>query len=284
MCEFCTKHADGKRWYLEAKNYNDDLVSDYRRQKILRKVAGAIFSEDALDSLKSDFASLEKLTALPRPLRSMVSWYVTRRLKRDHFGQVVPIEDIAQVMTIVNSIVRLPCVCRRTVRGTDDYYCLGVSLKPDLGRMHQTIRESYPAGPDIDSFEHLTPEQALGLMRDWETEGAVHTVWTFGTPFIGGICNCDRSDCMAMIMTIGKGVKAMYRAEYVAEVNWDLCNGCRSCMRVCQFGAIAYSAGQQKVSVDPARCYGCGLCRSVCPNDAITLLDRASVPAVANLW
>jgi len=28
------------------------------------------------------------------------------------------------------------------------------------------------------------------------------------------------------------------RAEYVAEINAELCNGCRQCMRVCQFGAM----------------------------------------------
>ena len=34
-------------------------------------------------------------------------------------------------------------------------------------------------------------------MREHEKEGLCHTVWTFQTPFIGGICNCDRADCLA---------------------------------------------------------------------------------------
>ena len=76
----------------------------------------------------------------------------------------------------------------------------------------------------------------------------------------------------------------MFRAEYVAEVDPDKCIGCRQCMRVCQFGAITYSASSEKAVVDKRWCYGCGICRSVCKQDAIELKDRAEVPEVANLW
>lgn len=35
MCEFCAKHGDGKKWYLQAKNYSEDLTADLRRQKTI---------------------------------------------------------------------------------------------------------------------------------------------------------------------------------------------------------------------------------------------------------
>ena len=62
------------------------------------------------------------------------------------------------------------------------------------------------------------------------------------------------------------------------------CNGCRACMRACQFGAIHYSAACKKALIQPRSCYGCGTCRVHCAKKAITLHDRASVPAAANLW
>ncbi len=31
MCEFCHKHGEGKKWYLQAANYSEDLLSDVRR-------------------------------------------------------------------------------------------------------------------------------------------------------------------------------------------------------------------------------------------------------------
>ncbi len=35
MCEFCTKHGDGKVWYKNAANYSKDLVSDLNRKKYI---------------------------------------------------------------------------------------------------------------------------------------------------------------------------------------------------------------------------------------------------------
>jgi Pyruvate/2-oxoacid:ferredoxin oxidoreductase delta subunit len=44
------------------------------------------------------------------------------------------------------------------------------------------------------------------------------------------------------------------------------------------------SGAGRKSSVDARRCYGCGICRAACSKEFITLLERASVPAIANLW
>ena len=35
MCEFCHKHGEGKKWYLQAKNYSEDLLSDLRRREFI---------------------------------------------------------------------------------------------------------------------------------------------------------------------------------------------------------------------------------------------------------
>lgn len=35
MCEFCLKHGEGKKWYLQASNYSDDLLSDIRRRRFI---------------------------------------------------------------------------------------------------------------------------------------------------------------------------------------------------------------------------------------------------------
>jgi len=35
MCEFCSKHGDGKVWYRNAANYSNDLLSDLRRRKYI---------------------------------------------------------------------------------------------------------------------------------------------------------------------------------------------------------------------------------------------------------
>ncbi|MFZ1947072.1 MAG: 4Fe-4S binding protein [bacterium] len=281
MCEFCHKHGEGRKWYLEAKNYGDDLMSDARR----RKMIAGFFSEPA--DVGQIEARMDKLNRMPGFVRRAMTWNVTRRTKNVHFGQVVPIEDVERIFGFVNSITRFACVCRHATVGGDQRFCYGVSLSPNGGEFGKLVREldkSFLDGVATAGAETMTKEQALAAFRDHEKDGLCHTVWTFMTPFIGGVCNCDRADCLAMRFTVTRGVPIMFRAEYVAELDPELCNGCRSCMRACQFGAIGYGKARGKVMIDARKCYGCGVCRAVCPRNAVTLRDRASVPAVASLW
>ena len=147
-------------------------------------------------------------------------------------------------------------------------------------RIVREIDASWLTGPDTGGLEGLSREEALASFRELEKKALCHTVWTFVTPFIGSICNCDRSDCVAMRATLNLDHPMMFPAEYVAEVDPECCNGCRQCMRVCQFGAMGYSIACEKVVIDPRRCYGCGICRSACARDAIFLTGR-SCPALA---
>jgi len=87
-----------------------------------------------------------------------------------------------------------------------------------------------------------------------------------------------------MHTTVTLNLKIMFRAEYVAQTDPDLCKGCRNCMQVCQFGAVRYSAALEKSSIDTRRCYGCGICRAVCRQGAIHMIDRREHPVAANLW
>jgi ferredoxin len=281
MCDFCHKHGEGKKWYLEARHYGEDLMSDVRRRTLIQD----FFRYP--ERLGKSVDGLEKLTRAPGFIRRVVTKRVTKSQQKHHYGQVVPIEDINRILDFVNSIVRVACICRHVTLGSEQRYCYGISMGPNGGEFAQLIRDidaSYLTGPETKGLESLSKSEALKAMHDHEHEGLCHTVWTFETPFIGGICNCDRSDCLAMQSTVTYQVPVMFRAEYVASLHPDLCNGCRQCMHVCQFGAMGYSAATKKIEIDPRRCYGCGVCRAVCTKKAISLLDRGLVSVAANLW
>ncbi|MHC4620333.1 MAG: 4Fe-4S binding protein [Planctomycetota bacterium] len=281
MCEFCLKHGEGKKWYLQASNYSEDLLSDVRRRKFIED-----FFTDT-ESIARDVKRLEKLEKAPRFVQGMVRSVVTRKSKKVHYGQVVPIEDVERIFEFVNSIVRVACICRHITLGEEKRYCYGVSVGPNggkLGEIMAGLDKSFLNGPDTAGVERLGKKETIEALREHEKEGLCHSVWTFQSPFIGGVCNCDRADCLAMRCTVTQGIPVMFRAEYVAVVDPEQCSGCRGCMRVCQFGAIAYSASNKKVVIDQRQCYGCGICRSVCPKEAIGLKERSRVAAVANLW
>lgn len=280
MCEFCLKHGEGKKWYLEASNYSADLASDTNRQKIVKDMY------EHPDAAAKFIESAERLQKFPKFVRDWFLYYFTRKQKNIHYGQVVPIEDVEKMFALTNSIVRIACYCRYSTLGKEKRYCYGISLSPEtgLGEILGGLVEGFDTGPFTAGLERLTREEALEAFRKHEREGLCHTIWTFGTPFIGGVCNCDRSDCWAMRFTLSRGMPMMFRAEYVGQIDSDACNGCRACLHQCQFGALTWSASNKKAVIDQRWCYGCGVCRAVCRPKAITLIDRAECPVAANLW
>lgn len=281
MCEFCHKHGEGSKWYLRAENYSEELLNDAKRRKFIRE----FLAEP--ERLAADLANLDKIDKAPPIVRRALVHVLTSRQKKTHYGQVVPLEDVERILGFVNSVVRLPCVCRKITRGKEKRYCYGVSISPDAGKLLRSMGNlagGFAGGPDLSGFEKMSKEDFLLAMREHEREGLCHTIWTFHTPFIGGVCNCDRSDCIAMRATVSHGFPVMFRAEYAARIDREKCTGCRQCMKVCQFGAISYGAAERKAAIDDSRCYGCGICRAACGSGSISLLDRASVPAAAGLW
>jgi len=284
MCEFCLKHGEGEKWYLQAKNYSEDMLSDLRRRRFIAQLADRqLFNREVAKGFRS-INRLEKLTWF---IRNLFTRVFSRKMKKTHFGQVIPIEDIERIFEFITSIVRVACICRQNTLGKEKRCCYGISMGPNGGRLIDIFRdldESYANGIEDEKYETLTKEEALTAFRAHEREGLCHTVWSFHTPFIGAICNCDRADCLAMRTTVTHAIPIIFRGEYVAEIDAELCNGCRQCMRLCQFGALSYSASNEKPVVDQMWCYGCGICRSVCTAKAINLKDRAASPVAANLW
>ena len=120
----------------------------------------------------------------------------------------------------------------------------------------QEIAPDYCMGPDTRGLERVTAEEALAQMREHEKRGLCHTVWTGVTPFIIGICNCNGRECLGMRLTIEKGVKALFRGEYVAECDLDRCTGCRKCVRVCPFDAVEIDGATRKAEVNVRACHG----------------------------
>jgi NAD-dependent dihydropyrimidine dehydrogenase PreA subunit len=250
------------------QNYAPELLAADGRLEYAGRFLNGFAARTPVSLERLEWLARTRLLGLARP-------WLTWAQKRDHFGQVVPLEDVEAILAQLPAVIRLPCVCRRATTGqAEARYCFGL-LADD--RLAEVVDDSF-------CLEVLSPGEALALVRGFDREGLVHSVWTFRTPYIGGLCNCDQ-DCVAyQVCHVHRYFQVMFRGETVAEVEWGACNGCKACVRQCQYGALRYSAANKKVSVDPRQCYGCGVCRAACARHAIHLHDRAADPVAAGHW
>ena len=263
MCEFCVKHGEGKKWYEIMKHYSDEMLIEQHRQKYISEFVSSVRKNAKSNITKLNWAKQK----LPYAY-SFIKKIGATHMKKFHYGQVVPIEDAEKIIDMVNTITRISCICRSVTTGRNNArYCLLLGIDP-MGLVKQW--------PELKAnFETLTPMEAKNVLRDFDNKGLVHSIWTFKTPYIGAICNCDR-DCLAYQIQIGQDLlNLLLKGEYIAQIENDLCVGCRNCQKFCHFGAIEYSTINAKCSINPSKCYGCGVCRSICKKQAIDLLDTS---------
>lgn len=274
MCRMCTEHGEGRKWFLRAENYADDLLSDLRRRRYIEGFARSQAAQIGRPEPMAMFARL------PRTLRTIVGPVVTGRLAADHYGQVVSYDEAQDILALVTSVYRLPCVCRRiTLRG-EHRMCLGFSMQPGSLGAAGVVDGSYWNGPDGTGLERLSTAGARRLLSDFRRDGLVHSVWTFRTPYIGGLCNCDPRGCRAMLGNLTYGLEIVHRGEMAARVAPERCSGCGRCVAACPFGAVSAAPGSRQGTggggavIAQGLCYGCGLCEQACTNGAITLAER----------
>ncbi len=281
MCNFCVKHGEGKRWYANAANYALDLESDLRRRGFI-----VDFIRNFEGNRRTTNAGLAALRFVPRPARKRFTRRPEAAARRHHFGQPVPIEECARIFDIATNITRLPCVCRGAMKphSNAESCCIVMTVNSHDKLLAEGFRD-YQGGPASQGFERLTKDEAMAYLRGAEERGLCHTAWTFITPFIAGLCNCDLpSGCMAMKIQLRGGIRIMWKGEDVIRHDRELCTGCRRCVKRCPFGAIRVAPRRAGVTVDRLKCWGCGICRSACAKGALSLEPRSATADVATAW
>jgi indolepyruvate ferredoxin oxidoreductase alpha subunit len=102
----------------------------------------------------------------------------------------------------------------------------------------------------VDHFSVINPfdyEESTAAIREAMTMPGVKVILA-------------RQECAIQAMRQGK----RYGKSMVIE---DNCNKCKLCITVT--GCPAISLGEESIIIDPALCYGCGLCSQVCNREAI---------------
>ncbi len=283
MCYLCKEYGDpnagGGRWYLNPKNYARNMYK-------LRMPGEALKGPEASIETGERPVSGPTQADLLRAVEEGRAADLDRIIKEINAnpvqpGQVVPLKDAEKALELCTCIGLMSCMCRKTVRAIDErnenqYTCMGMGV----GMLKwERWPERYKGG-----VKFVSVEEAKEWTRMMDKRGFVHYLMLFGAPFIGGFCQCDFPDCISIRSTLEFGTGGLMKSHYVAQADYDKCNGCGICASRCQWGALKFEATTRKASIDQFKCYGCGLCETGCPRGAIKLLDRKSLPALKEVW
>jgi len=285
MCEWCMKHGAGRKWYLNARNYSNELAESMNLQAYLEeqwKNFEQVYIRKIMGISSIGLGYKLKMPLIGRVLR----WSAERMIHSEspnrnpvradgHFGQVIPVEEAKLIIMnlAAEPIIKNYCMCRMMQKGIKDACCI------NFGLLSGVIEKLPRFIPENDRL-HITREEAVNALEEQNLKGRVATVWFQPVPYINAICSCEVPQCGGLRLRMDFGLYTVYKAEYVAEVNPDLCQGCKSCVPRCQFNAIRYNPTLGRVIIDPMKCFGCGLCRDICPHNAITLVPREEVPGL----
>lgn len=180
---------------------------------------------------------------------------------------VMPYEKASTYLDEAKSWGVLNCICRVQKRligeGCDHPLenCLVFSARPGAFDRRDDIRG-------------ISREEALEILAEADRQGLVHST-NNAQDGIEYICNCCTCSCGVLRGMVEYGSKnPIARSDFYAQVDPDLCSGCETCIERCMFGAI-HMDGDVSV-VERADCYGCGLCVTTCPDEAIALLQKST--------
>lgn len=151
-----------------------------------------------------------------------------------------------------------------------------IRISADLVVLAMAIRPS-PGIEELASKLGLCPDE-FGFLQ--EAHPKLRPVETVSSGiFLAGVCQGpkDIPEVVAQASGAASKVIAMFsqdeyiREPIIADVDEELCSGCRVCIGVCPYNAREYDEEKGIVKVIEALCEGCGACASTCPSGATSV-------------
>ena len=284
MCRMCDWLGAGEIWYKHPKNYANRMYKLREPGQGPQMTSGtAVNPEQAAGAGVGRRGPAEAKASGDMEAFNRIVGEMNRRSSTRPGAQVVPFEDVVEIVDKIGTpCAAMMCICRKNTRAEeersiDEYSCIGLGTG-----MFKWERwpERYRGG-----VEFMSPKQTKEFLEYWNKRGMVHILMQEGGDFIGGICNCDYPDCLAIRNRIDYGLEySLTKAEYFCEVDYAQCNGCGECLGRCQFNALKFESTIDKPNIDAMNCYGCGLCLSACNRQAIKLTPRAAYAGMRHVW
>jgi len=179
--------------------------------------------------------------------------------------QVFPYEQASALLRNAKSFAVRKCICRvqKALVGKPCKYPVEVCLS------FAPIEGVFDDDPNA---RVITKDEALKILRETEEAGLIHSASNIQEGHFY-ICNCCTCCCGIMRGISQLGIEnSVAKSDFYATVDQELCTGCETCVKRCQFHAP--SLVDNISHVDQKRCVGCGKCVTTCPSGAMTLVRK----------
>ncbi len=177
------------------------------------------------------------------------------------------LEKVKKYLTEAYKIVHLDCFCREKRHNCEAPIdvCLYINDRAELALNSEELQYRNPKRVSVD-------EALEALVRSHEA-GLIHMAYAYKQNEINVICSCCSCCCEALSTVLRYGLAPhLLTSDTVSATDVSLCDDCGDCVDRCHFGARKMANGV--MSFNPEMCFGCGLCVSICPTQAITLVDK----------
>ena len=180
-------------------------------------------------------------------------------------ADIMPEENMGEIMRGAEMIAVVPCSCRRPLRNCNAP--LEVCFQFNKWADYAVKR---------GSGKRLALDQALEANALAEEAGLVH-MQPMMTSSLSIICSCC-ADCCALIdpgVAYGTVKNALIKSRYQPVIDPEACIGCQECLDRCPFIAIEMEKYPQwkklKGALIADNCFGCGVCAVGCKAGAINM-------------
>jgi len=179
-------------------------------------------------------------------------------------NKILLTKDVKDLIEKFDEIAVGHCFCRQH-KDTQGQPCKQTDLRENCFTFGKSARFT----TENSFMRMIDKEEALEILLKSEKDGLVHKAYHPNFDISKdetSVCNCCKCCCGNSAFVI------VNVANFLAQVDPDLCIGCETCAERCHPGAI--KLGEDNVSqVDENLCLGCGVCAYFCPENAIQLLE-----------